>query len=79
MDDTDTKPGPRLADDLLKGVPAIARETGETTRQTYYALTHGLLPGFKRGKFWYARKSSLQRRFDELEQATEVAHHDKAS
>jgi|SoiMetStandDraft_5_1073268.scaffolds.fasta_scaffold1136253_2 hypothetical protein len=67
MDDTKTKPEPALADDLLRGVPAISRYTGETPRQTYYALTEGLLPGFKRGKIWYSRKSSLNRRFDELE------------
>jgi hypothetical protein len=51
-----------LANDLLRGVPAISRFTGETPRQTYYALTAGLLPGFKRGKIWFARKSSLRRR-----------------
>jgi len=67
MDDTKTKPEPALEDDLLRGVPAISRYTGETPRQTYYALTEGLLPGFKRGKIWYSRKSSLNRRFDELE------------
>lgn len=74
MDDlVGAKPEPALADDLLRGVPAISRYTGETPRQTYYALTEGLLPGFKRGKIWYSRKSSLQRRFDELEHATRGA------
>ena len=67
MDDIKNKPEPALADDLLRGVPAISRYTGETHRQTYYALTEGLLPGFKRGKIWYSRKSSSNRRFDELE------------
>jgi hypothetical protein len=74
MDDIKTKPEPALADDLLRGVPAISRYTGETPRQTYYALTEGLLPGFKRGKIWYSRKSSLNRRFDELEAGASEPH-----
>jgi hypothetical protein len=73
MDDIKSKPESALADDLLRGVPAISRYIGETHRQTYYGLTSGLLPGFKKGKIWYSRKSSLQRRFDELEQATRGA------
>lgn len=54
----------RLADDMLRGVRAIADELGETERQVYYALEKGNLPAFKRGKIWCARKSTLRRRLD---------------
>ncbi len=58
-----------LCDDLLTGARAIGRHIGEDSRRTYYLLEHGLIPGFKLGSLWYARKSSLRRRFEELEEA----------
>jgi hypothetical protein len=39
----------RLADDLLRGVPAIADFIGESPRQTYDLLEAGRVPGFKLG------------------------------
>jgi hypothetical protein len=39
----------RVADDLLRGVPAIAEFIGETRRQTYELLERGWVPGFKLG------------------------------
>lgn len=49
----------KLSDDLLKGVKQIANHTGDGERRTYYLLEHGLIPGFKIGAIWHARKSSL--------------------
>ena len=48
-----------LKDDLMKGVARIAEFQGEPKRRTYYMLERRLLPGFKRGGIWYARKSTI--------------------
>ncbi|GAB4240838.1 MAG: hypothetical protein Kow0032_28690 [Methyloligellaceae bacterium] len=52
---------PRLADDLLKGVPEIARYTGDSERRVYHLAERGLIPAFKIGAKWHARKSQLDR------------------
>lgn len=54
-----TTASPRLADDLLKGVPQIAEYTGDSERRTYYLLENDLIPGFKVGTRWHSRKSQL--------------------
>tara|TARA_B100000427_G_C15087237_1_gene411148 strand:- start:276 stop:488 length:213 start_codon:yes stop_codon:yes gene_type:complete len=54
-----------LRDDLLKSVAEIASYIGENTRRTNYLLDQQLLPGFKIGARWYARKSALDARFSE--------------
>lgn len=56
-----------LADDLLRGAPAIGRYGGWTLRQTYHLLENNLIPAFKVGKIWNARKSTLRRHIDALE------------
>lgn len=56
-----------LNDDLLKGVSQIAEFQGESMRRVYYLLERGLLPGFKRGSIWYARKSSILRDIEQRE------------
>jgi len=48
-----------LADDLLVGVRAIARFTGEPERRVRHLISHHKLPAFKRGGLFYARKSLL--------------------
>lgn len=53
--------GGSLADDTLAGVEAIASFIGETPRRTFYLLSAGQLPAFKRGRTWRARKSTLLR------------------
>lgn len=58
-----------LADDLLDGAPAIAAFTGFTVRRCYYLCESGLLPAFKIGDKWTARKSTLRRHFEAKEQA----------
>jgi hypothetical protein len=58
----------RLADDLLRGVPAIADFIGESPRQTYDLLEAGRVPGFKLGggRIWYASKARLKRYYEGL-------------
>ncbi len=49
-----------LADDLLHGVKQIGDYVGENDpRRVYYLLERGLIPGFKIGRLWKARKSQL--------------------
>ncbi len=48
-----------LADDLLRGVLAIAEWRGDTERRTYYLLEKKQIPGFKIGGIWHARKSTM--------------------
>ena len=52
-----------LSDDLLHGVPAIARFLNATDRATYHMLHAGQLPGSKKGGRWYARKSEIDAAF----------------
>ena len=56
-----------LADDLIGGVKAIAKHTGEAERRTYYMLERGLLPAFKIGDRWYMRKSKYLAMIAKLE------------
>jgi hypothetical protein len=50
-----------LAEDRVRGARAIAKERGETVRQTYDALARGYIPGaWKEGKTWNARKSEIR-------------------
>jgi len=58
----------RLADDLMRGVPAIADFIGERRRQTYDLLENGKLPGFKLpdGRIWHAFKSKIRRHYEKL-------------
>ena len=59
----------KLANDLLRGVPAIAEYVGVSPRQTYALLETGRLPGFKmpKGNVWHARKSTLNEHYRRLE------------
>ena len=56
-----------LCDDLLDGAEEIAQFTGWPRRRVFYLLERKLIPGFKVGNRWTARKSSLRRYFQELE------------
>ena len=59
-----------LSGDLLKGADAIGEYLGEPNRRRiFYMLASGTLPAFKLAGRWYARKSRLRRRFEELEEA----------
>ena len=56
-----------LATDLLDGVPAIAAFAGWSRRRTYYLVENDLVPAFKIGKKWAARRSTLRRHIAKLE------------
>lgn len=56
-----------LATDLLDGVPAIAAFGGWSPRRTYYLAENELIPAFKIGKKWAARKSTLRQHIAKLE------------
>jgi hypothetical protein len=56
-----------LKNDILRGAKAIAEFTGESERSTYYQLERGMLPGFKRGGLWTARKSTILAQIERLE------------
>jgi hypothetical protein len=65
----------RVADDLLRGVPAIAEFIGESPRQTYDLLEAGRVPGFKLGggRIWYASKARLKHHYARLGANPEAA------
>ena len=50
-----------LSDDLISGAAAIGREWGGCgDRQAFHLLEKGIIPGFKMGGKWYARRSTLR-------------------
>jgi hypothetical protein len=57
---------PKVGDDLLRGVPAIAKEIGQSVRQTYWQLETGVLPGGKIGQTWVGSRQTLRKFFQEL-------------
>ena len=63
-----------LADDLLEGATEIGAYLDWTRRRVFYAAERKLMPIFHVGNRLCARKSSLRRRIEDLEQrATEEA------
>ena len=58
-----------LSGDLLDGAERIAEFTGWPTRRVFYLLEKGLIPAFKIGNRWTARKSRLRRHIENLEGA----------
>jgi hypothetical protein len=58
-----------LSEDLLDGAERIAEYTGWPTRRVFYLLEKGLIPAFKMGNRWIARKSRLRRHIEDLEEA----------
>ena len=67
MTESTTKPTTDLADDLLKGVREIAGFLDESERRTHYMLEQNQLPAYRIGHRWYARKSTLIKRIENLE------------
>jgi excisionase family DNA binding protein len=63
-----------LAEDLLDGVPAIARFTGWTKRRVYYLAEQKLIPAFKVGERWCCRKSTLRNHVERLEAKGKAGH-----
>jgi hypothetical protein len=60
-----TEPSP-LADDLLRGIPAIAAYLGDSEQKVYYAAERGLLPLGKLGANWIGSKKALTAYFEKL-------------
>jgi hypothetical protein len=73
---SDQTPGPEplkaqivpstLANDLLRGIPAIAAYLGDSEPRVYYAAERGLLPLGKLGANWIGSKKALTAYFDKL-------------
>lgn len=61
---TATDRGVRLAEDVLWGVDAIAREIGRSKSETYALLNNGHLPGAKIGRLWGSTRSVLRARIE---------------
>ena len=57
---SETNPSDTIADDMLQGVRAIARFTGNPERRTHYLLERGLLPAGQVGRLWIASKRTLR-------------------
>ncbi len=71
-----------LGDDLLNGAAAIAEHMGPdwTPRRVFYAAERKYLPIFRLGNRLCARKSTLVRHMEDLEQAQrQEAPHARAS
>lgn len=56
-----------LKNDRLKGAKAIADFMGEDPRRIFYLLEQRLIPAFKLGGRWNARKSTLLKHIEKLE------------
>ena len=62
-----------LATDLLDGMPAIAKFYGCSERRGYYLAENKLIPAFKVGEKWCARKSTLRAHIDNLEASAKAS------
>lgn len=60
---------PALADDIIRGVPAIAAFTGEPLRRCRYLLYAGQIPGGQCGRIWVASKAVLREHYRKLTRA----------
>lgn len=58
-----------LSEDFLDGAERIGAYGGWSARRTFYLLEKGLIPAFKIGNRWIARKTRLRQHFEELENA----------
>jgi hypothetical protein len=52
-----------LADDLIVGAAAIARETGFSPRQIFYFAARGQIPVRKMGRLLIASRARLRKHF----------------
>jgi hypothetical protein len=53
----------KIADDRLRGVKAIAEETGETERQVRQGIDMGRIPAVKEGGLWCASRGLLREQY----------------
>ena len=59
--------------DILIGADQIGKFLNSNPRRAYRLLETGQIPAFKLGGRWYARKSTLEKRFAEQEQRNIVS------
>jgi hypothetical protein len=55
-----------IADDVLRGCPAIGGYIGKNPRETLWAVERGWLPAWREGKVWCASKAALRRHYADL-------------
>ena len=55
--------------DLLRSTKKIAEVLDCTVRQAQYLCEKGQIPVFKMGNIWHARRASIERHLERLEQA----------
>jgi hypothetical protein len=53
-----------LANDILRGAEKIARYIGRKTRDAYYGLESGHIPGRKEGGVWTSTKTLLRTHYN---------------
>jgi hypothetical protein len=63
MESKDAPPAASLADDLLWGAAAIARELGVTRGKVFYYLETGTIPSKKIGGIWVGSRAALHEHF----------------
>jgi hypothetical protein len=56
-----------LADDMIQGAEAIAKEMGVPTRRAFILMENKAIPAFKMLGKWYARRSTLRAHIEKLE------------
>jgi hypothetical protein len=56
----------RVADDILRGLRAIANELGMTVRQAHYGLSAGRIPAGRDGNTWIASRQKLREHYREI-------------
>ncbi len=61
----------RLADDLIVDTARIGEEIGRTRRQAQHLIDKREIPAFKLAGKWAARRSTLRKLFERLEQAAQ--------
>ena len=69
MSEVKTMNGEDLNQDLMTGAKEIGDFMNCNTRRAFYLLEKGLIAGFKTGKIWQARKSTLRTQVAEREAA----------
>ncbi len=67
-----------LSEDLMEGVAAISEFHGTSTRRGFYLVQRGMIPAFKIGNVWYARKSTCLAHIVRLEAERQKANGDQA-
>ena len=55
-----------IAEDILRGCPAIGVFVDKTPRETLWAIERGWIPAWREGHTWCALKSAIRRRYAEL-------------